>query len=234
MLNKILLSLAGIALVSTIAIGATMAYFSDTESSVDNTFSAGTLDLNVDGEDAMVPFVVSNMAPGETKGSPTYTIKNVGTLPGEVTLKVKNVKTNENNLIEPEIAAGDGASTRLDPDGFTIASGLGELLDQLYLRFWVDDTPGQRPAPFDWQDKYWSGYPDESDTYKLPVDTDLMDSHNIVLQPGESMYMGAVAQFISDTDTPYGWILDGVLNNATMDDDVKFDIEVGLKQIVTP
>lgn len=233
-MKRILVSLFVMAVVGISAVGLTRAYFSDTETSTGNTFSAGTLDLKVDGADAVVPFTVSNLKPGETKGSQTYTLKNMGSLPGVVTLKVKNVTTNENNLIEPEVSAGDSDGSRLDPDGFTIATdGKGELLDQLYLRFWVDDTPGQRPAPFDWQDTYWSGYPDESSYYSMPINTDLMNGKNIIMQPGDELYMGSVAKFIDDTDTPYGWILDGVLNNATMDDDVRFDLEVGLKQ-VTP
>ena len=231
-MKKILLSVFSIALVAALIAGVTVAQLTDSETGEDNTFASGTLDLQVDGADSVVPFLVANMLPGETKGSPTYTLTNVGTVPGIVTLKVKNVTTNENGLAEPEVSAGDSDGTRLDPDGFTIASsGAGELLDQLYLRFWVDDTPGQRPAAFDWQDKYWAGYPDESAYYSLPLDTDLMDGKNIVLNPGDTLYMGATAMYIDDTNVPYSWILDGVLNNAAMGDDVKFDIEVGLKQV---
>jgi predicted ribosomally synthesized peptide with SipW-like signal peptide len=46
--TKILLSLSVIAAVAAIAIGGTVAYFSDTETSTGNTFTAGTLDLKVD------------------------------------------------------------------------------------------------------------------------------------------------------------------------------------------
>ena len=210
-MKRTLLSLAMIVLVGVLAIGATIAQFEDTETSTGNTFSAGTLDLTVDGQNAVVPFAIANMIPGERKGSPTYALCNVGSVPGQVTLKVKNFTTNENGLVEPETSAGDGLGTRLDPDNFTIATGgEGELLDQVVMRFWVDNTPGQRPAPFDWEDKYWEGYPDESSYYSLPVGTDLMASKNIVMQPGTcSQYMGAVATFIDDTNVPYGWILDG-------------------------
>lgn len=46
--KKILISLSVIAVVAVIAIGGTIAYFSDTETSTGNTFMAGTLDLKVD------------------------------------------------------------------------------------------------------------------------------------------------------------------------------------------
>lgn len=232
-MKKILLSVVSIAIIGAVAFAGTRAYFSDTKTNTGNTFSAGSIDLKVNGDDVFMPYTVTNLKPGENRGTETYTIKNTGTLPGLLSFKVTNVITNENDLIEPETSAGDAIDTRLDPDGHSIAaSGKGELLDQVYLVFWVDDTPGSRPAPFDWQDtKYWSGYPDESTYYQLPVNTDLMAGKNIVLDPGEVMYMGVGVKFIDDTDVPYGWILDGVPNNAAMSDDFSFDIEMGLKQL---
>jgi len=212
---------------------ATGAWFTDQVSSNANTVTAGELDLKIDGGDTLVPFVIEKFQPGETKGSPTYTLKNVGNVPGVLSFKVANVTTNENGVIQPESAAGDANGVRLDPDGFTIASGgEGELLDQVYMTFWVDDTPGQRPAPFDWQDnKFWSGYPDESSYYSLPVNVDLLAGKNVVLQPGQTLYMGVVTMFINDIATSYGWILDGVLNNAAMGDDIKFDVTLSLNQV---
>lgn len=46
--KKIIISLATIGAVAAIAIGGTIAYFSDTETSTGNTFTAGTLDLKID------------------------------------------------------------------------------------------------------------------------------------------------------------------------------------------
>lgn len=47
-INKILISVAVIGAVSALAIGGTIAYFTDTQTSTGNTFAAGTLDLKVD------------------------------------------------------------------------------------------------------------------------------------------------------------------------------------------
>ncbi|MFA6254645.1 MAG: TasA family protein [Patescibacteria group bacterium] len=47
-MKKILISVSAIAIVAAIAIGATVAYFSDTETSAGNTFTAGAIDLTVD------------------------------------------------------------------------------------------------------------------------------------------------------------------------------------------
>lgn len=49
-MKKIVLSFATIALVAAVAIGATTAYFSDTETSTGNTFTAGDIDLKIDSE----------------------------------------------------------------------------------------------------------------------------------------------------------------------------------------
>jgi predicted ribosomally synthesized peptide with SipW-like signal peptide len=46
--KKILLSLSVIGIAAAIAIGGTIAYFSDTETSTGNTFTAGSIDLKVD------------------------------------------------------------------------------------------------------------------------------------------------------------------------------------------
>lgn len=49
-MTKIIKSLSVIAFVGVIAIGGTIAYFSDTETSPGNTFTAGAIDLTVDSE----------------------------------------------------------------------------------------------------------------------------------------------------------------------------------------
>ncbi len=49
-MKKIILSVAMIAAVAAVAIGATTAYFSDTETSTGNTFTAGALDLTIDSQ----------------------------------------------------------------------------------------------------------------------------------------------------------------------------------------
>lgn len=49
-MKKIVVSLSIIAVAAAIAIGGTVAYFSDVETSVGNTFTAGDLDLTIDNE----------------------------------------------------------------------------------------------------------------------------------------------------------------------------------------
>ena len=67
-MKKIILSLAIVGVVGAVAIGGTIAYFSDTETSTGNTFTAGTLDFNIIDPVAAghQVFDVSNMKPGDT------------------------------------------------------------------------------------------------------------------------------------------------------------------------
>jgi spore coat-associated protein N len=71
--------------------GGTWAWFSDTETSANNSLTAGTLDLNVDGGNIEVnTFSVSNVAPGDS-GSGNTTLSNVGSLDGELDVYVHYV-----------------------------------------------------------------------------------------------------------------------------------------------
>ncbi|MCX6737610.1 MAG: TasA family protein [Candidatus Parcubacteria bacterium] len=63
--KKIILSLGVIGIVAAFAIGGTVAYFSDTETSTGNTFTAGAIDLKVSNES-----YVSNQTTGVLEASP--------------------------------------------------------------------------------------------------------------------------------------------------------------------
>ncbi len=69
----------------------TYAYFSDTETSVDNTLTAGTLDLNIEGGDIDVTtFDVGDVAPGDN-GTASSTLANIGSLDGELDIATSAV-----------------------------------------------------------------------------------------------------------------------------------------------
>jgi len=77
--KKILgLSIAIVLIIGLVA-GGTWAYFSDTETSTGNTFSAGTVDIAVDGENPWTKsFTVKDIEPCYT-GYINFTVNNVGT-----------------------------------------------------------------------------------------------------------------------------------------------------------
>lgn len=85
-----MLSLFTIAMVATLAVGATGAYFSDTATSYNNTMSTGTLDLKVADNDESWADGVSatwsspaNWKPGQEFKS-TIRLANAGTVPADV------------------------------------------------------------------------------------------------------------------------------------------------------
>ena len=103
----ILASILAIILVA-IGVGAgTMAYFSDTETSENNIFTAGTLDLTKDTVVGL-PVSLTNMAPGDSV-SGSITLKNVGTLDGKLygrtTYVEKDGPTNPDDKTADQFAA---------------------------------------------------------------------------------------------------------------------------------
>ena len=83
-MKKILgLTVAALIVIALVGAG-TWAYFSDTESSTDNSLTAGTLDLTVDGGNtAVTTFSETGKAPGDS-GNGSTTLANAGNLSGEL------------------------------------------------------------------------------------------------------------------------------------------------------
>lgn len=134
-MRKIIASLTLITAVLSIATGATRAYFSDTETSTGNTFSSGTLDLNIDGGDEnVVKFNVTGMKPG-SQNIGTWRFKNVGSINGYLDLQNISVSNEENECTEAEVEAGDESCED---------EGDGELQDLVSLSklFWDTNCDG--------------------------------------------------------------------------------------------
>lgn len=124
--KKILASLVAIALMSTVLGLGTFAAFSDTETSVGNSFTAGTLDLQINGEDTnVVAFNVNNMRPGNQPKN-SLVLSNVGSIAGKLDISSVVVTDYENDLIEPEKEAGDTTADQ------------GELSSVVNLRLFID------------------------------------------------------------------------------------------------
>ncbi|PIU74914.1 MAG: hypothetical protein COS76_03605, partial [Candidatus Portnoybacteria bacterium CG06_land_8_20_14_3_00_39_12] len=89
-MKKIVISLSVITAVAAIVIGATTAYFSDTETSVGNTFSAGTIDIAIDAQNPWTRnYSIGDLKPGET-GYINFDITNVGQNPVNVSKNLSN------------------------------------------------------------------------------------------------------------------------------------------------
>ncbi|GAA0652573.1 TasA family protein [Salarchaeum japonicum] len=125
--RRVLASLLVISLAAAGAGAGTMAYFSDTETSTDNTVSAGTLDLQLDDGDSDVTLVeVSEAAPGDS-GSTTLNVSNNGTIDGTLSIDF-DVSSAENGIVEPEEGVDNSPSD-------------SELPENLQVKLTSDDAP---------------------------------------------------------------------------------------------
>ncbi len=104
-MKRIIISLAVVGAVAAAVVVGTTAFFSDTETSTGNTFTAGTIDIAVDK--AGIPwsqsekYVLADMKPSQVDYT-NFTIRNTGTNPVNVWKKVSGVETKENGINEPE------------------------------------------------------------------------------------------------------------------------------------
>jgi len=105
-MKKLLFSLMACALCLGM-VGGAFAYFSDTETSTGNSFTAGTLDLKVDGNDDpnIVFLTINNMKPGDSFGYYKWVLKNNGSIPGILSVTFGSMTDNENGINEPESGA---------------------------------------------------------------------------------------------------------------------------------
>jgi predicted ribosomally synthesized peptide with SipW-like signal peptide len=145
-MKKIIFSLSVVAVVAAVAVGATTAFFNDTEVSTGNTFTAGAIDLTVDN---------TSYYNGEFNEGTSWTVKDLelgdyffnflDLKPGDwgedtISLHVDSndawacmdislTATDDNGLTEPEGEDGD------------VTGGLdeGELQDQVHFIWWADD-----------------------------------------------------------------------------------------------
>ncbi|TSD02539.1 MAG: von Willebrand factor type A [Parcubacteria group bacterium Athens0714_26] len=144
-MKKILISLSIIGLVATIAIGATTAYFKDTEISAGNTFTAGTIDLKIDyqcGDNCTYPledlgpgavfFRKCDIKPGD-KGEVTISW-HVTSNEAWGRLKIADIVDKEYKCTEPEAEYPDPTCGADD-----IGLGLGEMSQYLKFTMWMDE-----------------------------------------------------------------------------------------------
>src|SRR4030042_6354145 len=91
-MKKILTSLLAVSAVAILVGAATTAVFSDTEESTGNTFTTGTIDIAVDGEnpwESHDEFSLDDMKPSQT-GYLDFVVHNVGTNPANLWKSLKN------------------------------------------------------------------------------------------------------------------------------------------------
>jgi len=157
MTKKILISLSIIGIVAAIAVGGTIAYFSDTETSVGNTFTAGTIDISVNDMNPWdQSFTLADMKPCYTDYI-NFRIDNDLSDPNPVNIFKKIIITSEETgtVSEPECTEQTGGVW--NPEGKTCTWGSGEDNNDLSSVIWydlkVDVYDGQRQRIW-WQTLY--------------------------------------------------------------------------------
>ena len=160
-MKKILISLLSIGAVAVVAVFATQAFFSDTETSTGNTFVAGALDLQIDNESYAIDYNILGFQDpvGDFVASThtSWTLRDltvekyfdfVDLKPGDygedtISLHVENnawicaaaqiTEDEDNDITEPE---DEVFGTNIDDDDGTAD---GDLDSDLQFAFWVDD-----------------------------------------------------------------------------------------------
>ena len=96
-MRNILTSLSVIGIAATIAFGATMSYFSDTETSTGNSLAAGTLDLEIKNgtvweNGVIATWTEEDLKPGDISEMESVYLKNAGTIEADhLEITVENV-----------------------------------------------------------------------------------------------------------------------------------------------
>jgi len=83
-------------------IGGAFAYFTDTETSNNNTFTAGYMNLVLDVNNPVGNIVLDNMAPNHPSGLFDITFKNTGSLAGTLSYDISLANATETNTWAPD------------------------------------------------------------------------------------------------------------------------------------
>ncbi len=153
--KKILISLGVVGIAAAIAIGGTVAFFSDTETSTGNTFTAGAIDLGIDNTSYL-----NGVANAGTSWSLTYDLDDDGgpadgeylffdfadLKPGDWGEDTISIHVNNNDAwvcMSAQITADEDMTCtepELEDEPECGTDNEGELDDEINFVFWADDS----------------------------------------------------------------------------------------------
>ena len=241
-MKKIILSLSIVVAVAAIVVGATTAYFSDTEESVGNTFTAGALDLKVDSECHYNGMTCSEEGYWTDAAGNIY--EELGPcdcnwlekdLDGDIFFNFTDVKPGDEgentisltvydndawlcayveNLVNRDNGCNDPES-EVDGTCGDPGVGEGELQDNIHLKIWYDVSDLEEATPCDniWQEEEL-----------VLVDGATINGNNGVwplgqLPGGEKTCLGV------------GWSVPNAVGNIIQTDSVTGDISFYVEQV---
>lgn len=191
--KRILLSVLTIGAVLAMVGGATTAYFSDTETSKDNTFTAGTIDIAVDDQNPWERdnfYTLDDMKPSYTDYI-DFVIYNEGTNPANVWKILKDFDTDSGKTSEPECLAEGGSWTANNNGGDGYCTGNNQERHDIDNRIYYDlrvelynVDPGTVDDPNNVEPVWWE---------TIYMDEDEVTAGSL---EGDKMYLGMI---------PAGW-----------------------------
>ncbi len=226
--KKILLSLSIIGIASAILIGGTVAYFSDSKVSADNTFTAGTILLDTDTEGPV--FTIEGKPCQEFQE--IVTLVNVGMNNGIADLHFKNVVDDGGLTVGPECEAEGGEwineecigntpiddiSTKLNINIGYDVDGSGEIEEDEYL-IWDD---ANQNGVIDPGELYFGDNPNADNSVATLAQLESVDFDLALLPAEEERKLELSMHLQWDADNEY------------QGDYSTFDIEFTLHQIPT-
>ena len=184
--------------------GGTWAYFTDTETSVDNSLTAGTLDLNIDGGNvAVTTFSEGAVGPGDS-GSGSSILSNVGSYAGELDITFSAV-TNTPGAGGGEFEGGSGE-----------LGGVATMVVYLDIDQSADWSSGD------------TGLKSDNTTYSFPTALDYatIDSYST------NSYDAVIASMAASAADDFFvlWQVPTSADNTIQGDEVSFDITFTLEQ----
>ena len=131
-MKKVIIGLLLICVVAGLVAVGTWAAFRDVETSTGNLFTAGSMDLQVDGEDDPIKAYFDSIEcvkPGDFD-EVTIELENVGCVDGMADIHLRITESDENVALEPELNVGDLEDTESIWDG--------ELAAKMQMRITAD------------------------------------------------------------------------------------------------
>jgi spore coat-associated protein N len=101
--KKIFLSILIVGTIASMAGAGTWAAFTDTGTSTANTFTAGTLDLTLNGLNTITGFGIGPVAPKATGTAGSIVVRNAGTIDGNLVVSATAIQNLENGRNAPEL-----------------------------------------------------------------------------------------------------------------------------------
>lgn len=241
-MKRIIISLAMIAAVGAVVIGATTAFFSDTEKSTGNTFSVGTIDISVDDENPWnsswenyldkptqtnyLNFVIQNV--GENPAKVWKKLTNVINGPGEATYPVGNAVCSS----EPEYEEGGGfAGNYVERDNLSAFM----IYDMVVCKDLtgtdcplIDDGYGNVKKP-DLDSQKWTVLISEDDQVRVDNVVDTWIKLSDDLEPGQRLVVSQSYHLMTWDDSGQP-----LITNWAQGDEMTFDIELDARQLDAP